>query len=80
MRKFAAVAIALLVPAVAEACASCGFGPDPRRSSFFWTMILLSLLPLGMAGGLVMLFKRGLAGEFTDPDAPRAPLEDPPGD
>lgn len=76
MKPLAAALLALLIPALANACAVCGFGPDPRRASFFWTMVLLSLLPLGILGGLIALFRRAFAaGDFADPDAPRAPLE-----
>lgn len=81
MRRMLAATLAVggaLAPAAARACAVCGAG-DPSRTSFLWTTVLLSLLPLGMfAGGLWFLWRaaRGrLADEFADPDAPRLPAE-----
>lgn len=73
MRRLFAVALATLWPALAHACAVCGSPNDRNRMAFFWTMVLLSLLPLAlMAGGLYYLRRVGgarLAGEFLDRDA-----------
>ena len=69
----AAATLALLWPALAQACAVCGLG-GRNRSAFFVTTIVLSLLPLGMiAAGLVWIARNArtlLAGEFVDRDEP----------
>jgi hypothetical protein len=53
------LALALLtLPAVARACAVCGFGEGRSRGAFFWTMVLLSLLPLGMMGAGLMFLRQ----------------------
>ena len=66
----AAPVTALLLPAVARACAVCGGGTAQNRAAFFWTTVLLSLLPLGMmAGGFLFLRRTGGAwtrDEFAD--------------
>ena len=36
------------------ACAVCGAGEnDPSRGSYIWMSIIISLLPLGMIGGVI---------------------------
>jgi high-affinity Fe2+/Pb2+ permease len=66
--------VALLVPAIAGACAVCGAGINDRNANAFaGTTALLSLLPLGMFGGCIWwLRKNGYGdGEFLDRDEPR---------
>jgi hypothetical protein len=85
MRRILPAALALLVPAAAQACAVCGAGGGGNRTTFLWTTLLLSILPLALlAGGLAFLWRaaRGrLRDEFADPDTPRLPPEPavPPG-
>ncbi len=82
MRRALAVVLGLLAPAAARACAVCGLIGDPNRGSFFWTMVLLSLLPLGMfVGGVLFLrhaMRARLPDEFADPDAARPSPESTP--
>jgi hypothetical protein len=82
VRRLLAVALGLAAPTAARACAVCGAGNDPNRAAFFWTTVLLSLLPLGMlAGGLLFLRRAGrrwIADELADRDAPRVPAESAP--
>jgi hypothetical protein len=76
-------ALGLALPAAARACAACGADGGASRAAFFWTTVLLSLLPLGMfAAGIAILVRtaRGrLREEFADrdeaggPAAPAAP-------
>ena len=75
MPRLAAATLAVLValwPVAAHACAVCFSGSPRIRVAFFNTMILLSLLPLGMIfGGLWYLRRAGkvrLAEEFTESD------------
>ena len=43
-----------LVSSPAFACAVCGAGEnDPSRGSYVWMSVIISLLPLGMLGGLI---------------------------
>jgi O-antigen ligase len=65
------------LPALASACAVCGFGQGRNRDAFFWTMVLLSLLPLGMLGAGLMFLRhaarRRAAGVAVSADAPAPP-------
>ena len=50
----AVVALALLLPRVASACAVCTAGRDDEtRLAFLLTTLFLSVLPLGIVGGAV---------------------------
>ncbi len=53
MRYLAAFGITLLLPYWAEACAVCSDGEKQNAMAFFWTTVLLTLLPLGLMAGLV---------------------------
>ncbi|MBI5836839.1 MAG: hypothetical protein HZB25_06320 [Candidatus Eisenbacteria bacterium] len=68
-------AAAVGLPGLARACAVCGAGAGPGQAAFFWTTVLLSLLPLAMlAAGLLYLrraVRRHLPDEFADPDEAR---------
>ncbi len=48
--------LALLVPAVAEACAVCGTGPgvagDPTARGFYWGILFLMAMPFAIAGSI----------------------------
>jgi hypothetical protein len=67
-------AAALALPRFAAACAVCGADGAGNRAAFFWTTVLLSLLPLAMVGVGVAIALRAarerLADEFADRDAP----------
>lgn len=53
MRALPALAVAVL-PAVARACAVCGAGEDdPARGAYVTMTFIISLLPLGMLGGVI---------------------------
>lgn len=53
MRALAALAVSLL-PTLAHACAVCGSGEDDRSKGAYLTMtLIISVLPLGMLGGLI---------------------------
>jgi hypothetical protein len=47
------VALALLWPAVAEACPVCFQGAADNREAFFGTFLFLTAMPLLAAGGLI---------------------------
>ena len=67
----AAVA-ALLAPALAQACAVCGGGPDRMRTAFLISTGFLSLLPLALIFGGLWLLRRHartvMRDEFLDRD------------
>ena len=48
--------MALLVPAVARACAVCGLGPnvtgDPTARGFYWGILFLMAMPFAVAGSI----------------------------
>ena len=75
------IALTLVVPGAANACAVCGAAVDRNQSLFLGTTILLSLLPLGLiAAGLWWIARHAgghLAAELEDrelpADAPRGP-------
>lgn len=48
----------MLLPGLARACAVCGVGTGKNGSTFFWTTILLSLLPLAMLAAGFMYLRR----------------------
>jgi hypothetical protein len=63
LRGLAAALGPALLPAAANACAVCGADGGASRSAFFWTTVLLSLVPLALfAGGL--WFLRRAAGDW----------------
>jgi hypothetical protein len=70
VRRLLAVALSMLWPALAQACAVCGSANDGNRMAFFWTTVLLSLVPLGLIGGGLLWLRRvagaRLAGEFRE--------------
>lgn len=51
-RQLLALAAVLLTPAVAYACPVCFDANEANRTAFIATTIFLSLLPLGMVGGI----------------------------
>ncbi len=59
-------ALAWLVPALAQACAVCGSGPevagDPTARGFYWGLLFLMALPFAVfgavAGGLLYRYWR----------------------
>lgn len=59
---------AMLLPAQALACPVCSAGrDDAAREAFFATTVFLSLLPLGMFGGIVYwLVRRARAAESSE--------------
>jgi hypothetical protein len=73
VRRPALVLLGLLAPACARACAVCGLGLGSNGSSFFWTTVLLSLLPLGLiVAGLLYLRRVGrhwMQDEFEETDS-----------
>ena len=51
------------------ACAVCGAGEnDPSRGSYIWMSIIISLLPLGMIGGVIAYI--ALKSRAADPQKP----------
>jgi hypothetical protein len=48
----------LLLPSVSHACAVCFSATDQNRMAFIETTVLMSLLPLGMIGGVVYYYRR----------------------
>ncbi len=75
-RAFAALLAALLtsLPALAQACASCGVANGRNKTAFFVTTVFLSLLPLAFIGGVIVWLVRNargwVAGEFRESDEP----------
>jgi hypothetical protein len=59
-RRIAALVVLLLIlaPDLAHACAGCIDLKSKNRVAFFVTTIVLSLLPLGMIGGMVLWLRR----------------------
>ena len=60
-RRWTAVLVPLWIavtPAMAHACAVCFEAGDKNRAAFFATTIFLSLLPLGMIGGMFLWLRR----------------------
>ena len=53
MRRLLAVSIVILSPVWAQACAVCSDGEKQNAMAFFWTTLLLTLLPLGLMAALV---------------------------
>ena len=43
----------LVAPTLASACAVCSDGEKQNAMAFFWTTVLLTLLPLGLLGFLI---------------------------
>ena len=52
------VALLLLVPEAAHACPVCFDASDENRQAFLATTVFLSLLPLGMVGGVGLWMRR----------------------
>ena len=53
LASFVALAFAvLLLPEAAAACSVCYGGAEESRKAFLFTTVLLSLLPIGMIGGI----------------------------
>lgn len=65
-KRYATLAVWLclsLLPALALACPVCFNAREETRKAFFWTMVLLTVLPLGLIGGtLWWLWRRVKAG------------------
>jgi hypothetical protein len=55
---FALAVLLLLAPQVGHACAVCFSGREDARAAFLVTTILLTLLPLGMIGALVLWLRQ----------------------
>jgi len=84
MNRRLVVALALvavaLTPDLAHACAVCFSANAKNREAFLATTAFLSLLPLGMAGGLWMWIRRRAAALQRQADAaavPAAPARTP---
>ena len=61
MRAFLLASLLLLVPRVGEACAVCMSGREEASQwAFIGTTIVLSLLPLGLVGGVILWIRRRL--------------------
>ena len=61
MRAALVVSILLLAPRVGEACAVCMSGREEASQwAFIGTTVVLSLLPLGLVGGVVFWIRRRL--------------------
>ena len=58
-RSAAVAALMAAAPRAAHACAVClGGQSDLARQAFFGTTLLLTLLPLGLIGGLIWWIRR----------------------
>ena len=72
--------LAVLLPGVARACATCTGAADRNRAAFLWTTALLSLLPLVLIGaGLLWWMRDGrewLRRELVDRDAWTPPADE----
>ncbi len=55
------VSLVLTVPNVVLACPVCWNPREDSRLAFLWTAIVMSLLPLGLVGGLVVWLRRRIA-------------------
>ena len=53
MRRLLAASIVMISPLWAQACAVCSDGEKQNAMAFFWTTLLLTLLPLGLMAGVV---------------------------
>ena len=42
----------------AFACAVCGFGEDPSSKTFLYSTMALSLVPLGLIGGIIYWIRK----------------------
>jgi hypothetical protein len=63
---------ALALPDPAAACSVCtGGDSDQVRYAFVWTTVFLSVVPLGMIGGLIWFIRRR-ARELAERRAPPA--------
>lgn len=56
--EWALVSVILLTPAWAQACSVCFSAREGTRSAFLITTIALSLLPLGLIGGVIFWLRR----------------------
>jgi hypothetical protein len=83
-RLSTAVALVLLIPVRASACAVCGGGNPANRFAFFLMTVVLSLLPLGLFAAAFLWLRSRLrtrgSSEFVERDAvgaaPRPALVD----
>jgi len=60
-RRWIAALVLLLItvtPQLAHACSVCFEANDKNRAAFFATTVFLSLLPLGMIGGMYLWLRR----------------------
>lgn len=72
--RAALAALALLwAPRAAEACAVCNSGrDDPTQLAFLLSALVMSVLPLGLVGGLVYWLVRRSRALERDASAPEA--------
>ncbi len=74
------IGVALLAPAVAQACAVCGTGPgvigDPTARGFYWGVLFLMAMPFAVAGsiGAWLAYRYWQASAGGGPKALGAPL------
>jgi hypothetical protein len=68
----AAAALVALAPPAAEACAVCFSGREEGRAAYLATTLLMTLLPLGLIGGLVLWLRRRAADLRAAADARRS--------
>lgn len=71
MRRNTLVGISsvVLLPAYALACPVCYTAREASRLAFLWTAIFLTLVPLGLIGGILYWLWRRIKAN----DAPRGP-------
>jgi hypothetical protein len=53
-----ALLLVLVLPEVAHACPVCFDSRDENRQAFFNTAVMLTLLPLGMVGGVGLWMRK----------------------
>lgn len=69
MKRARATAFALALtalPTLAHACAVCGADGGRSRLAFFWTTVLLSLVPLAMFAGGLWFLRRSAGAWMRD--------------
>jgi len=73
----AAALLLALAPDAASACAVCTGGGEESRSAFIVATVMMSVLPLGMIGGVVWWVWRRTKAADEDAQASQGRLSNP---